>query len=145
MTATRTRKQVKTYAKYRQKKVAADTCVFCDLTEDSPQTVSITAHFKLFKNIFPYSVWDNHPVKEHLLLAPKLHTHTLDALSEKARLEFVKIISDYEAQGYNVYARGAASNMRSVDHQHTHLIKLEKRFIKFLLFLDKPYIRWVLK
>ena len=51
------------------------------------------------------------------------------------------VISDYESEGYDVYARSVASDLRSVaDHQHTHLIKTKGKPAKVSLYIDKPYI-----
>ena len=145
MTATRTRKQVKQYNHHRKEVEPADAgCAFCDINEDTPHLVEITTYFKLFRNIFPYSVWDNFTVEDHLLLSPKRHTDSLIELPDKADIEFVKIISEYEAKGYNVYARAPGQGMKSIVHQHTHLIKAGRKRVKLLFYLRKPYVRWEL-
>jgi hypothetical protein len=50
------------------------------------------------------------------------------------------IISEYEAKGYNIYARGHGNVSRSVKHQHTHLIKLVDKPAKLILYAKKPYV-----
>lgn len=140
--ATRSRKENNTYKKYRN----SDTdfkngCVFCSYTNDSPSFVSETKSFKIIRNIFPYSVWDSQKVADHLMVVPKLHTDTLSDLKSHEAIEFVEIIASYESQGYNVYARAPKSKMKSVVHQHTHLIKPADAKTKLLLYIRKPYIR----
>jgi len=146
MSETRSRKQFHEYNSYlKSLDSGASQCQFCELDAKSPQTIKITKYFKIARNIFPYSVWDSHQVDDHLLLIPKEHTDTLADLSKDAAAEFVKIISDYESSGYNIYARAPGSKMKSIIHQHTHLIKAKPGMISGLLYNRKPYIRWVKK
>jgi len=140
MTATRSRKQVKQYDRYR-KKVGGAACEFCQLDIDKhSQVLRTTPSFKLIRNIFPYSVWDSQQVVDHLMIVPKQHTDTLKHLSDEQAAEFVQLISEYEEQGYNVYARAPKSSIKTVEHQHTHLIKTTGR-VKFVFVLMKPYLR----
>ena len=80
---------------------------------------------------------------DHLLLIPKKHTDTLSDLSSHEAVEYVDIISSYESQGYDIHARGPSSNLKSVIHQHTHFLKLDRKHQKFMLFIHKPLIRIV--
>lgn len=146
MTATRTRKQTKQYKRH-QKYVEppGDGCVFCKITSKSHQFVEQSGSFKVIRNIFPYSLWDNQPVQDHLLVIPAQHTDTLADITPKAAQEFVSLISKYESRGYSLYARPPQSVMKSLTHQHTHLIKLQDRKIRGLLFIHKPYIRILIK
>ena len=146
MTAPRTRKQVKAYDHHlKNVEPASKGCAFCAITAKSPIFVSQTKSFKVIHNIFPYSLWDSQPVKDHLMLVPKQHTDTLADLGPAAAQEFVKLISSYESKGYSIYARAPGSVIKTVLHQHTHLIKHHKKPIRGLLYLRKPYIRLVLK
>ena len=81
-------------------------------------------------------------VTDHLLLIPKRHAKSLAELNSKERTDHINIMAEYEAKGYNIYARGANSIMRSVaKHQHTHLIKIKNgKKAWFSLFLRKPYL-----
>lgn len=146
MTATRSRKQVKIYTNHRKhvKKQGIE-CEFCEITSKSNQFIKDREYFKLIRNIFPYTVWDDQVVSDHLLLVPKMHTDTLSEVPEKAAKEFISILSAYESEGYNILARAPDSGMKSVPHQHTHLIKLKKQRIKLLFFIRKPYIRLIIK
>lgn len=146
MTASRSRKEHKRYA-HHQKHIErpSDGCVFCQLDDKDLQVITQTRYFKLIQNIFPYTLWDSQIVSDHLLVVPREHTDTLASLPATAAQEFVKLISDYEIKGYNVYARAPGSAMKSLVHQHTHLIKLSGRKIRFLLYLKRPYGRALVK
>jgi diadenosine tetraphosphate (Ap4A) HIT family hydrolase len=117
-------------------------CEFCSISRGDHQFISETTHFKIIRNIFPYSYWDHQRVADHLMIVPKQHTNTLSDLPEIAASEYVKLISSYEKSGYNVYARAPQSKQKSIMHQHTHLIKPEaSKVIKTVFYRAKPYIR----
>ena len=141
MTATRSRREHKTYARYLQDRGSNTECQFCAINKSSDQFVLETTHFKVIRNIFAYSVWDSHEVSDHLMVVPKTHTDTLKTLNAAAAKEYLDLISDHEQEGYNIYARAPGSNMKSVVHQHTHLIKLGKKRKNMVFILRKPYIR----
>jgi diadenosine tetraphosphate (Ap4A) HIT family hydrolase len=146
MTAPRNRKQVKAYDYHLKHVEPADKgCVFCAIGSKSPQFVSQTKSFKVIHNLFPYSLWDSQPVMDHLLLVPKLHTDTLSGLSPAAAQEFVELMSSYESSGYSVYARTPQSVIKTVVHQHTHLIRHGETRIRGLFYLRKPFMRFILK
>lgn len=146
MTATRSRKQVKTYDRHlKYVEPPAKGCVFCTISDKDPQFVKQTAFFKVISNIFPYSLWDSQPVEDHLLLIPHIHTDTLADLPSEAAQEFVKVISSYESAGYSIYARAPGSTMKSLVHQHTHLIKTRSRNVRGVFYVRKPYIRLLIK
>ncbi len=146
MTVYRTRKQIKQYDRHRKYIEPSDKgCAFCNINIASPQLVRLTENFKIIRNIFPYSLWDSQPVEDHLLLVPKRHTDTLAAVSPLGAQEFVRLISGYEAAGYNIYARAPGSDMKTIIHQHTHLIKLQSHKIRGLIYLHKPHIRLMIK
>ena len=140
MTAPRSRKEKVQYDKY-QATVDKSQCSFCHLKENGEQVVTETASFQVVRNLFPYSIWDGQRVVDHLMVVPNLHTDSLSNLAPSVASEFLRVISDYERQGYNVYARAPGSHMKSIAHQHTHLIKTVDLPKKFLLLLRKPYIR----
>lgn len=146
MTANRSRKQAKHFRREMQRAPTPKSgCVFCDITSDSAQLVKQTKHFKIIHNIFPYSLWDSQPVEDHLMIIPIKHTDTLADLNKVAAQEYVTLITEYEGKGYNVYLRAPSSTMKSVVHQHTHLIKPIERKIKLLLFIRRPYVRGLIK
>lgn len=146
MTATRTKKAVKTY-NHHQKTIERpeDGCAFCAIDHSAPQYIGLTTHFKIIQNIFPYSLWDSQPVLDHILVVPLKHTDTLSDISARAAQDFVKLISTYESKGYSVWARPPGAVTKSLAHQHTHLIKLSGKSIRFLVYFRRPYFRWMIK
>lgn len=128
------------YAAHTAKAKLSAICQFCELTAASDEVVSMHKHFKIIKNIFPYDNWDARDVYDHLMITPVVHTESLSTLGDEAAIEFVKLVSSYEKQGYDVYARSPMSTLKSVPHQHTHLIKTGGKKHKGVLHLQKPYI-----
>jgi len=141
MAAERSRKVTQRYKKYL-KTVDPTICEFCSISQGHPQLLKQTAHFKVLRNRFPYSLWDSQTVTDHLILTPIRHTNTLLDMSPEEKLEYIAIIEKYEAQGYNVYARARGSAMKSIVHQHTHFIKTAGSPRRFVFFLRKPYYRF---
>src|SRR5687767_8201846 len=120
----RSRKEEKVYIKYLKRRRKSDAkCQFCDISDEHKPYINETKHFLVIRNLFPYSIWDGRRVTDHLMIVPKQHTETLNSLGEDAAVEYVKLVSKYEHDGYNVYARAPDSIIKSVPHQHTHLIK----------------------
>ncbi len=144
MTATRSRKEVKAYNKYRKSEKKPAGCVFCNIDEESEQLVLNGKYFKVIRNIFGYSLWDSQRVEDHLMIVPKKHTDSLRKLPKEAAIEFVDILGEYEEKRYNVYARAPSSVMKTVVHQHTHLIKPLGKPRRLIFLLRKPYIRFTL-
>ncbi len=117
-------------------------CEFCDINPSYPQFVSETKSFKVFTNIFPYSTWDSLHTADHLLVIPKKHIDKLADLSASEAVEFMNIIGSYEIQGYNIYARAPQTAVKSIVHQHTHLIKPKPgKPHKFMFYMKRPYFR----
>ena len=140
MTATRSTAEERQYQKLRKQDSGAD-CPFCTIQHGHEQFVTETDHFRIIRNRTPYSLWDSHKVADHLMLVPKKHTDRLSELPKNAMAEDTEVLGKYEDQGYNIYARSPGSKIKSVIHQHTHLIKLNDHKINFLLMNRKPYIR----
>jgi diadenosine tetraphosphate (Ap4A) HIT family hydrolase len=141
--AMRSRKHARQYKKYQQAIKHNVECVFCALDAADPQYVSETVHFKVIRNRFPYVLWDAQRVVDHLMLVPRQHTDTLKTLSPKESKEYVELISDFENKGYNIYARSPRSSLKSVLHQHTHLIKVEPRSRRRVVITTaKPFVRF---
>lgn len=142
MSATRSRKEQVLYKKYL-KTVDKNVCVFCEIKKGSDQLLSSTKYFKVIKNIFPYSIWDGQKVVDHLMVTPKKHTDSLKNMPDTQKVEYVNLIETYEQKGYNIYARAPVSKMKSIIHQHTHLIKTEGMHKKLIVLNTKPYLRIV--
>lgn len=84
-------------------------------------------------------MWDMRRVTEHLMVVPKRHVQSLADLTSEERSGIMDIIAEYEGKEYNVYARARNSAMRSMGHQHTHLIKTSGRITRGVIFFKKPY------
>lgn len=146
MTAVRSRHAIRRYHRAHPPTAAPKkSCVFCAIDASSREIVARTKHFRVIHNIFPYSLWDSQEVTDHLMIVPIMHTDRLAGLPSAAAKEFVDLLSQYELDGYNVWARAAGSTMKSVEHQHTHLIKLSGKHIRGLFFIRKPYLRMLVK
>lgn len=133
----RTRKTVLKYAAYLRTR-SKTVCDFCDRAR-----LDIIKEFKntlIIRNRFPYSHWDMFNVVDHIMLIPKRHLVSLTELNEAEKLEYIRVLGEYEDQGYSIYARSFDSGMRTVGHQHTHLIKTDGASgHKWLMYLRKPY------
>lgn len=139
---TRNRRESNYYKKYRGI-LPTGTCQFCDLTADKGEVVQVTEYFWIITNMFPYTSWDDQRVEDHLMIIPKKHTETLSDLTPEEANEYVHLLGSYEARGYNVYARAPQSTIKTVPHQHTHLIKPKGKRIKAMIYVDKPYVRFI--
>lgn len=126
--------------RYRQRQ-RVEGCPFCN-EATLKRAVEETTHAYVVPNLTQYDLWEAHNVTDHLLVIPKRHVTSLSELNEKERLEIMDIVARYEPQGYNVYARGVGFVNKSVEHQHTHLIKVTNKKPWLTLFLRKPYFLW---
>jgi ATP adenylyltransferase len=142
MTAYRSRAEHLRYQQYL-KGVDPSTCVFCAIKKGDDQLVEETANFKVIHNIFPYSLWDGQSVEDHLMITPKKHTDSLSSMTLKQKGEYVDLVERYEREGYNIYARAPISKIKTIPHQHTHLIKSVGGASRFLLLIRRPYLRIV--
>lgn len=140
MTAPRSRKEEKKYDKWKK---TADTsiCIFCDVKKGESRFVESTKHFNVIKNEFPYTLWDNQTVTDHLMITPKKHTTSLSTFTDPEKIEYFDLVQKYESKGYNIFERAPETKTRSIPHQHTHLIKQADDFIKFIFSIHKPYLR----
>jgi diadenosine tetraphosphate (Ap4A) HIT family hydrolase len=128
----KTRKMYKSFPK-------AAHCHFCDVRE-MKEILEETEYARVIRNRVSYDIWEMRKVIDHLMVIPKRHARSLNDLTDPERLDIMKLLGKYEADHYNVYARSIESMTRSVDHQHTHLIKTTSKLGKVLIFLHKPYI-----
>ena len=111
------------YAKLLEE--SAGTCSFCTLIAEPTNQIIITyEHNLLIKNRFPYETWEDLRVTEHLMFIPKQHVKHINELSEDAKKELAKLITDAEANDYSIYHRSQGNPSRSMEHLHTHLFHL---------------------
>ena len=128
------RKTIYTY-KGHQKRAG---CPFC--RQDTIDNALFENDFVyIVPNLTQYDLWELFDVEDHLLIIPKRHVEKLNELSTAESLAIMEQAAKYEAEGYNIYARGVGFVNRSVKHQHTHLIKVTNKKPKIALFLQSPY------
>ena len=114
-------------------------CPFCN-TEGQGAIVQESRHAYVMENKFGYDLWEFRNVSEHLMVIPKRHVKSIAELTTDERKDIIDILSAYEAENYNIYARAVESVQRTVPlHQHTHLIKTDNKQAHGALFLRKPY------
>ena len=137
----RTRKHTKKYSPQKnrkQLKTGDKKCPFCSLPEE--QIVENGKTMMVIENLFPYQFWDFMKVTEHLMIVPKRHIESRGKLDQTERDELISTMADYQYRGYNMYGREQGNVIKSVPHQHTHLIKCDSKTARFFLFLRKPYL-----
>lgn len=133
------RKTTKQYKAYNAGDKVAEGCTFCREV-GSDKTIFENETMFVIPNRVKYDMFEGRKVIDHLMVVPKRHRESLADFTDKEKLDQMTVAGEYEAQGYNVYARGRGSISRSVDHQHTHLIKLSDKKPSFIFFAEKPRI-----
>lgn len=134
----RTRKQAHDYTKHRQG--TPDGCQFCAFTRDTEQVIDELPQFWIVRNIFPYAIWDDYHVNEHLMIVPKRHVVSLAEFTDEEKLGYVNLIAEYEHRGYSVYSRTDNGPTKSIPHQHTHLIRVSDRPVDALYYSSSPHL-----
>jgi diadenosine tetraphosphate (Ap4A) HIT family hydrolase len=137
------RKTVKEYAKFIAKDKQRTICTFCnELIGDRPNVITENDTMFIIPNRVSYDIFEGQRVTDHLMVIPKRHLETLSDFKDVEKLDQMNFLAEYEKKGYDVYARGVGNIARSVSHQHTHLIKTnnKKKWPRFLLFINRPYI-----
>ncbi|HSX05532.1 MAG TPA: hypothetical protein VLF69_03645 [Candidatus Saccharimonadales bacterium] len=132
----RSRKNQKFYEKRQQK----PGCPFCDPAEINYRLKEQTGHSVVIANDPPYEIWEHHKVLDNLMVIPKRHVPDLTELTDEELLDISHIIARYESNGYSVYMRANNSPRRTVQHQHTHLIKIDNKSPRLHVYMRKPYI-----
>lgn len=128
------RKTIKAYRKRRD----LSSCPFC-LPETLARAVYEGKHIYIVPNLTSYDLWEAQDVEDHLLIIPRRHVQSLSELDEKERLAVMDAAASHEAKGYSIYARGKGFINRSVQHQHTHLIKTSNKQPRILIYMQRPY------
>ncbi len=113
-------------------------CPFCQNIADT--ALEATKYNYVVENIYAYQYWEFLNVTEHLMIVPKRHIKSLGDLSDDEKVDTINLMAKYENNGFNVYARQELNVMKSVPHQHTHLIKTDNRRAKLFLYLKRPYL-----
>lgn len=133
------RKTKRTYTKLNHGDRQVSDCGFCTSAR-AERIVAENDTVFIVANRVAYDVFEGYRVLEHLLAIPKAHRTSLDDFTDQERLDMMRLMGQYEREGYNVYSRGVNAAARSVAHQHTHLIKLSQKASTFVLFSQKPYL-----
>lgn len=133
-------RDIKTELKYRKwkKKLKMSQCIFC--RPPKHQIVQELKRFYILKNNYPYAIWDYRRVIDHLLIASKEHVKSLSELTPDSKEEYIRILSQFEKEGYNLYTRTDSNKSKSVAHFHTHLIKTGNQTFNSLIYQKEPYI-----
>ncbi|HVW23341.1 MAG TPA: HIT domain-containing protein [Candidatus Saccharimonadales bacterium] len=125
--------------KRKDRTAKPDRCPFCPGGSHEP-ALHETKHHMIVPNYIPYDVWEMRRVTDHLMIIPKRHVRSLGELTDEEQLDHIQLMAEYETKGYNVYARGVASHQRTIEHQHTHLIKTSDKQAHVQINLEKPYL-----
>jgi diadenosine tetraphosphate (Ap4A) HIT family hydrolase len=116
-------------------------CSLCLATTSSDRIIDEGVTMVVVRNRVAYEIFEGRKTTgEHFMIVPRRHVESLAELTDDEKIEMVVIASKYESDGYNIYARAVGSAARSQKHQHTHLIKLQEKFPKVMLYIEKPYI-----
>ncbi len=131
----------KIYRDYLKNHVHAEgICVFCEIKKGSSEIVKTYPLFNIVTNAFPYTLWDSCSVTEHMMIVPARHIESMSSFTLDEVAEYHLIASDYKKKGYDLYARGLSSNMKSILHQHTHLLKTDGNKIHGLVYIEEPLV-----
>jgi|GEM_PF-763264 len=132
-------RNLETQLAYDKRMTTRDGCEFCRIDEKT--ALSSKATCWVIRNIFPYILWDDLEVEDHLLMVPKRHVLGLNEFTEEERRDYFSVVDEYEDAGYSIYSRAPSNKAKSVAHQHTHLIKVDnsKPPIDYKLYVRKPF------
>ena len=136
------RKTLRDYAKLNSGDKKLDECTFChEFKAKKDNIVFENDTMFIIPNRVSYDMFEGQRVTDHYMVIPKRHVETLKDFTEQEKLDQMNVMADYEAQGYDIYARGVGNVARTVKHQHTHMIKGDNRskWPRFMLFIGKPY------
>lgn len=115
-------------------------CTFCDFSNLPNEIIEESNLFWVVENLFKYDFWDSCGVEEHLMIVPKRHVIGISEFNKKEQDEYFKVVSKYENHGYSLYARAPSDITKSVLHQHSHFIKLDRKPKRFVVYAGKPHI-----
>lgn len=133
------RKTRKSYSTKNAADKKHDVCNFCD-EKIHGEVLRQNDTMYVIPNRVPYDIFEGRKVLDHLMVIPKEHHTTVQTFSDKEKADMMTIAGEYEAKGYDVYARGATSVARSVAHQHTHLIKMVDKIPNVIIYTRRPYV-----
>ena len=133
------RKTRNTYRKHNASDKTLKDCTFCNELKVHNKVLREGETMFVIPNRVSYDIFEGRRVVDHLMIIPKRHLTSFDEFTDEEILEMVRTTAEYEKKGYNVYARGWGNVSRSVEHQHTHLIKTDNKLARALFYVRKPY------
>lgn len=136
----RSRKLMRQYSPDKSRdglKKGTQECPFCSL--EDRVIVRNGKTMVVLENIYGYKLWEFMDVENHLMITPKRHVKAIHELNKQEKAELIELIAEYEKLGYNIYAREESNVIKSVPHQHTHLIKTKNNRAKFYMYIRSPY------
>ena len=98
-------------------------CGFCSMPLN--QIVRKYKDFIVVKNVFPYRSWFDFKISSHLMIVPKRHIKNVSQLSKTETEEYIKILGEFDKKGFSSYTKSEKDPARSIEHFHTHLLKIE--------------------
>lgn len=135
----RKRNSIKLSSKLDKKDKSEGGCPFC-AAANSSHPLRESKLFYIIKNRVAYDFFEGVPVRDHLMVIPKRHITTVADMSNDEKVEYVTLLGEYEKKDYAVYSRAVESGIRSVEHVHTHLLKIPGKRVSWQLYIEKPYI-----
>jgi diadenosine tetraphosphate (Ap4A) HIT family hydrolase len=114
-------------------------CPFCDLAP-TEEILEQTPTMRVLHNRVKYDSFEGIPAKNHYMIVPIAHKSKISEFTGREKAEYLELVAKYEAQGFSFYSRGLSNSERSQPHLHTHLLHLQGRRARFLLYIRRPYI-----
>lgn len=133
------RKTRRMYARHNSGDKLLTTCTFCNEYEKASNITEEGKTMFVIPNRISYDLFEGRKVTGHLMIIPKRHVESFEDFTDQEALELIRMSAKYEADGYNVYARGVGNISRSVLHQHTHLIKTDDKRTRAIFYIRKPH------
>lgn len=133
------RKTKQAYTKLNAADAGQTICTLCN-ENNQPRIIAKTDTMFIMPNRVAYDMFEGRRVVDHLMVIPRRHVEVVSEFTTQEKIDQVTIMGEYEALGYDAYARGAGSVSRSVRHQHTHLIKMLDKKAKLIIYTEKPHL-----
>lgn len=137
--STRSRSKQRAYDEHRHNRSNSG-CTFCAFEQADGQVIDEYDHFWVVENAFSYDVWDDRAVDDHIMIVPKRHIVGIAEFTDIERVEYMKLVAEYETRNYSLYARAPQNDAKSVTHQHSHLIKVGDSSKRLKLYIHTPHV-----
>lgn len=109
-------------------------CKFCTFHPGHEAVLETHGNLAVIPNLYPYDQWDAREVQDHKLVVPMRHVDSLGDLTGDERNAWFDIVGKYEAEAYTTFTRAPSNPGKSIEHLHTHLIKIDlaSRAVRYL-------------